>query len=160
MALTWSQIQNLCNLIQVQQQVADPVNMDRDTDSKGHISHYSDWSGEIPRKSWTKNSNESNLWFKTPLNRITMPFKLFNTIFFFLHHPSTPELRACIESNIYSTLVAWIRVLFRMNGFSSSLSFSNCTFLQKGFDTFKWNVLKLTSRKNHAMQRTHSSQNV
>lgn len=27
----WSQIQNLCNLVQIQQQVADPMNMDRDT---------------------------------------------------------------------------------------------------------------------------------
>lgn len=147
----WSQIQNLCNLVQVQQQVADPVNMDRDrrTQTQRVISPISladqgRFLGSRGQKAVVNPTFGSKVrWTASPClsgclieskNVSTPPFDpRVARVYWIQHLFNVGFLNSCFVSH------EWFFIVF----------FSNCTFLQKGFDTdtFRRNVLKLSSRK-------------
>lgn len=149
----WSQIQNLCNLVQIQQQVADPMNMDRDTRT------------QIQRVISPISLTDQGRFLGNRGHKTTMNPTFGSKV----RWTASPCLSGClIESKIVSTppfdprvaKAFWIQHLFNV-GFLNScfvlharLFFSNCTFLQKSFDTFRRNVLKLTSRKSCNAKKT------
>lgn len=114
----WSQIQNLCNLVQIQQQVADPMNMDRDTRTQIQrvispisLTDQGRFLGNRGHKTTMNPTFGSKVrWTASPcLSGCLIESKIVST------PPFDPRVaKVYWIQHLFQTLVSWIRVLFCM----------------------------------------------